>query len=168
MQGSGLDIGYKGSLGDNAEPVLPTATGVDVDFPGYDGHNLPFESESQDYVFASHTLEHCPLPKLSLTEWFRVVKTGGHLVVIVPHIFLYEKKFCLPSRFNEDHKTFFDPCVLIGIVTQALGPNTFRLRHMMDNDRGYDYSIPPEKHANGCYEIECVIQKIKPPTWEIK
>lgn len=163
----GLDIGYKGSE-PNALPVLETATGVDVDYPGYDGRTLPFADESQDYVFTSHVLEHISDWQNALRDWFRVLKPYGHLILIVPHRDLYEKKLNPPSRWNEDHKRFYIPSLLLFEVQAALPTNSWRLRHMRDNDDGFDYSIPPEKHSGGCYEIECVIQKIKKPDWDVK
>ena len=36
--------------------------------------------ESQDYVFASHVLEHCEDMGKALAEWGRVLKPGGYLV----------------------------------------------------------------------------------------
>jgi SAM-dependent methyltransferase len=169
MSGTGLDIGYRGSLA-TAEPVLHSAIGVDLDYPGYNGVILPFPNDSQDYVFASHILEHVPLPHIHevLIEWYRVVKVGGHIVITVPHQYLYERRGYLPSRWNADHKQFYKAQTLIADIDNSLPINAWRLRHLIDNDRGYDYSIPPEKHAGGCYELECVIQKISPPAWSFK
>lgn len=162
-----LDIGYRGYL-DNVEPVLPHATGVELDYPGYDGRTLPFPDGSQDAVYNSHCLEHISDYQQAIREWFRVIKVGGHLIVMVPHQFLYEKKEKLPSRWNEDHKRFYTPASLIGEIEKSLPPNSYRLRHLIDNDAHYDYTIGPERHAGGCYEIEMVIQKIALPVWQLE
>lgn len=167
MSGKGLDIGYKGSVKD-AEPVLPSAIGVDMDYPGYNGSILPFPDSSQDYVFASHVLEHIYNPIETIEEWFRVLKTGGYLVICVPHKYLYEKKLDLPSQYNEDHKRFYTPGLLLNEIDVALVPNSWRLRYMRDNDDGFNYQLPSEQHSSGAYEIECVIQKIPTPTWRLK
>ena len=167
MRGEGLDIGYKGSLRDQAEPVWPSATGVDEDYPGYDGKKLPFADESQDYVYSSHCLEHIKDPMTPLKEWFRVVKTGGHLVITVPHRDLYEKKAFLGSRWNGAHKRFYTPASLLAEVEAAFEVNSYRIRYMQDCDEGYDYSIPPTIHPHGEYQIEIVIQKIQKPAWSI-
>jgi SAM-dependent methyltransferase len=167
MSGNGLDIGYRGARKD-AVPVLSTAIGIELDYPGYDGKTLPFPDESQEYVFASHVLEHIVDYKQAIQEWMRVLRTSGHLVICVPHMFLYEKKWDLPSRYNADHKRFYTPGSLLIEVENSLKPNTYRIAHLRDNDDGYNYSIPPEKHCAGACEIELVIEKIKPPTWEIK
>jgi SAM-dependent methyltransferase len=42
------------------------------------------ESASQDFVIASHVLEHCEDPIGALTNWLRVLKPGGVLVLAVP------------------------------------------------------------------------------------
>ena len=52
-----LDIGYRGDDPRNV-PITDNAIGIERDYPGYDGRRLPFESNSQDAVFASHCLEH--------------------------------------------------------------------------------------------------------------
>lgn len=168
MRGKGLDIGYKGEYGDEAEPVL-NAIGVDTDYPGYDGLHLPFDDESQDYVFASHVLEHVDDRLSAIKEWFRVLRVGAHLVICVPHRDLYEKKWELPSKWNGDHKMFYTPERLIAQIELALfTPNTWRLRHMRDNDDNYLYGMNPNVHAVGGYEIECVIQKIQKPKWSLE
>jgi SAM-dependent methyltransferase len=163
MQGSGLDIGPK------YEPVLPGMTGVDLNYPGYDGIKLPFADESQDYVFSSHMIEHVPVHNLPevIKEWFRVTKVGGHIVVVAPHWFLYEKKLTRPSRYNGDHKSFYTPGLLLKDFETAYAPNTYRVRWLRDNDDGFDYKLGPDKHSVGGYEIELVLQKIKAPEWKI-
>lgn len=168
MFGHGLDIGYRGSTTD-AEPVLFSAIGVETDYPSYDGKTLPFKDNAYDYVFSSHCLEHITDYRSAILEWFRVIKVGGHLVITVPHQYLYEKKPSLPSRWNGDHKRFYTPASLLLEIESALvTPNTYRVVFLRDNDDNYDYSIPPELHSGGCYEIELVIKKIAPPNWVLR
>ena len=161
-----LDIGYKGYI-DDALPIVPQAVGVELDYPGYDGRTLPFADGSQDAVFASHCLEHIGDFAQALGDWLRVLRTGGFLAIMVPHQFLYEKRAELPSQFNADHRRFYTPASLMSEVEMALSPNTYRLRHLADNDRQYNYAIPPASHPDGCYEIELVLEKIAPPDWTI-
>lgn len=161
-----LDIGYRGYLHD-AIPIVPQAIGVDLQYPGYDGKTLPFGDGTQDAVFSSHCLEHIEDYVGALREWHRVLKIGGFMVISVPHQFLYEKKFALPSRWNRDHKRFYTPASLMAEVEAALSPNTYRLRHLIDNDVRFTYALPPEVHSGGCYEIEMVLEKIREPSWKI-
>ena len=52
----------------------------------YYGHAcaLPFHDHSLDYVLASHVLEHVANPVKALAEWYRVVRPGGIIYLIVP------------------------------------------------------------------------------------
>ncbi|RYF19327.1 MAG: methyltransferase domain-containing protein, partial [Oxalobacteraceae bacterium] len=161
-----LDIGYRGYR-DDVVPIVPNAIGIELDYEGYDGVTLPFPAGSQDAVFASHCLEHIEDYQNAIREWFRVLKVGGHLLIMVPHEFLYEKQTELPSRFNADHKRFYTPASLMAEIEASLMPNSYRLRHLVDNDFGYDYTIPPSQHSGGCYELELVIEKIEAPTWHL-
>ena len=43
---------------------------------------LPFEDNSYDYLFSRHSLEHSPMPLLTLTEWNRV--TSRYVAVVLP------------------------------------------------------------------------------------
>lgn len=159
MQGQGLDIGYRGDIKD-ADPVLPTAIGVDLDYPGYDGTHLPFADNSKSYVFSSHCLEHTDNYKEHIREYHRVVKVGGYIIIAVPHKYLYEKKEELPSRFNGDHKRLYTSASLLKEIEDSLLPNSFRIRYLYENDEGHDYLDSPEIHSKGFYEIEIVIQKL--------
>lgn len=159
MKGVGIDFGYKGYAG-NTTTILPQTIGVDLDFPGYDQKTLPFADKSQDFLYSSHVLEHISERKSMIQEWFRVIKTGGFIITVVPHQWLYEKKENLPSQFNGDHKIFFTPAVLLKEFEDALPINSFRVRHLQDNDQNHDYQQPNSEHSKGCYEIELVIEKI--------
>jgi SAM-dependent methyltransferase len=162
-----LDIGFKGGTA-SPVPIFPHAIGVDLDYPGYDGRRLPFDDGSVDTVFASHVLEHVDDAKSALRDWFRVIRTGGSIICIVPHQFLYERKTALPSRWSGEHLRFYSPAALLRLVENALTPNSYRVRHLADNDLCYNYSDRPEQHPSGCYEIELVIEKIPPPLWSLE
>lgn len=41
---------------------------------------------SYDLVLSSHTLEHVANPLRALAEWKRVIRDGGHLVLVLPHL----------------------------------------------------------------------------------
>lgn len=165
--GKGLDIGFEG-YSEGCLPIRPDATGVDVNYPGYDGITLPFDSESQDYVYSSHCLEHISDWSKAISEWHRVVKIGGHIVTVVPHKFLYEKKENMPSRWNQDHKRFYTPASLLAEFESTLLPNSYRVKYLEDGGLGCDYARPPEEHSCGEYEITLVIQKIKLPNWRVE
>jgi|GEM_PF-6495240 len=164
-----LDIGFKGYADvTGVVPITPTAIGMDLDYPGYDGTTLPFPDESQDAVYSSHCLEHIPDYKTTIQEWHRVTKIGGHIITVVPHAYLYERGHSPPSIWNGDHKRFYTPSSLLLEFEQSLVPNSYRVRYLDDNDRNYKYENPPHTHPFGCYEIVLVIQKIAPPSWSLR
>ncbi len=164
-----LDIGFKGGLSEeDVVPITPTAVGVDLDYPGYDGRVLPFQDNSQDAVYSSHCLEHIPGYINAIQEWYRVTKVGGHIITIVPHAHLYERGRRPPSKWNEDHQRFYTPASLLAEFEAALAPNSFRVRYLEENDSGYGYALDPAAHPGGCYEIVLVIEKIRPPAWRLR
>jgi SAM-dependent methyltransferase len=162
-----LDVGFRGHVAGSV-PITPYAVGVDLDYPGYDGLTLPFHDETVDAIFSSHVLEHVENYKKVIQDWHRVLKIGGFIVCVVPHQFLYEKRSHPPSKFNGDHKRFYTPSSLLHEFEESLQPNSYRVRHLCDNDLWFDYGLGPHEHSRGCYEIELVIEKIKIPQWWIE
>lgn len=62
--------------------------------------------EAFDFVHSSHCLEHVRDPAIALQHWFRILRTGGHLIVMVPDEDLYEQGVW-PSTYNNDHRRSF-------------------------------------------------------------
>ena len=61
-----------------------------------------FASQTQDFVFSSHLLEHIANWRAALREWWRVLKQGGHLVLYLPAKGLYPN--VKEKGANPDHK----------------------------------------------------------------
>ena len=62
---------------------------------------LPFADESLEYVLSSHVIEHCWDVIGTVEEWFRVLKPGGFIFMIIPN---KEKTFDAPrpcTTFDE-------------------------------------------------------------------
>lgn len=49
-----------------------------------DAAALPLADDSVDFVLHSHVWEHLPNPLCALTEWVRMVRSGGFIFAIVP------------------------------------------------------------------------------------
>lgn len=159
MSGKGIDVGGAGYL-EGVHAILPDAVIVGLDYPGYDGRTLPFADNSLDYTYSSHVLEHISERKNTIQDWYRVTKRGGHIIIVVPHQDLYERKESLPSKWNEDHRVFFRPSNLLKEIEDALPINSYRIRHLFENDADHIYGVPVEIHASGCYEFEVVLEKL--------
>ena len=102
LKGDGIDIG----CGDDCLH-LEQGTVRPWDLADGDAQLLPgVPDTSLDFVYSSYCLEHMRSVEVSLVNWLRVLKPGGHLYVVVPDYILYEK-MCWPSRFNGDHKQSF-------------------------------------------------------------
>lgn len=99
IQGSGIDIGC------GSDPVTPTARRFDREH-GDANVASQYVKEQFDFVYSSHCLEHMHNPRMTILDWWKLVKPGGHLFIIVPDEDLYEQGV-FPSRFNEDHKATF-------------------------------------------------------------
>lgn len=108
LRGRGLDIGagdfkvlphaisvdnmHHAKFGFSVRPdVLCEATKLDV-----------FASQSMDFVYSSHTLEHIEDYVSALKEWFRVVKQGGYVILYLPDEDTYPKVGT--PYANPDHK----------------------------------------------------------------
>lgn len=162
-----LDVGYSGYDNPENKTALPGAIGIDLDYPGYDGIRLPFDDDSVDCIFSSHCLEHIQFDHAAVRDWYRVLRVGGFIVCMVPSQALYEKRRYLPSSFNADHKRMYTPSSLARIFEESLTLNSYRVRHLAENDEGFDYSLGPDVHSDGAYEIEIVIEKITKPEWDL-
>lgn len=114
-------------------------------------------------VYASHVLEHLHEPERALANWWRILKPGGHLIVLVPHRDLYERRTELPSRWNGDHKTFWlpeteEPPVTRGLrqtIARAIGSREIVLSVLRD---GWQ-EVPEHVHPLGEYSIEAIVRK---------
>lgn len=156
-KGRGLDIGYGG------DPVVPGIRGWDFEH-GDAQYLRGLDDASFDFVYSSHLLEHLPDVELALNNWWRVLKPGGYLLLLLPHRDLYEKKSTLPSRFNEDHAHFFLP-------DRDEAPDTIGIRPLLNRlfptaeiiyinvcDEGY-VNPGDELPSEGEFSIEVVLRK---------
>ena len=111
-RGRGLD------LGPGPWKAWPHFISIDNFDEWYDGSWRPdiigdvtdlaiFRDNSLDFVFSSHVLEHLDDTAGALSEWWRVIKPGGHLVLYLPHKDFYPN--IGQEGANPDHKWDFEP-----------------------------------------------------------
>lgn len=106
FSGNGVDIGA--GPDPISKVVFPLITSVrDWDMKDGDAQYMATITDNTvDFVNSSHCLEHMVDPVIALTNWIRIVKPGGYLIITIPDEDLYEHG-CWPSRFNSDHKWSF-------------------------------------------------------------
>ena len=95
-----LNGGIVVELGCGGKKTVPHAIGVDRiasgnGIPNINAHSeanivadveepLPFADDYADSVIARHVFEHCLDPVRTMTNWKRILKTGGKLIVVCP------------------------------------------------------------------------------------
>lgn len=138
--GQGLDLGC------GQFKAFPHFVGVDNGhhwgMKGVDVHvdtceNLGiFASQSMDFVFSSHLLEHIVDTKKALAEWFRVLKNDGYLILYLPHKELYPN--CGEKGANPDHKHDFMPEDVIKVMKEVGGWDLIR-NETRSQEREYSF-----------------------------
>ena len=158
--GHGIDIGYGGD---------PVVSGCDVwDIEHGDAQDLETIADGiYDFAYSSHLLEHLQDPARALSNWWRILKPGGYLILYVSDRELYEKKQTLPSRFSLDHRHFF-------LLDRDDPPDTLGMLPLLDGSLGSHEIIyaklcddgltvrDPHRHSDGEYSIEIVARKSSP------
>lgn len=130
-----------------------------------------FEPESFDLIHSSHCLEHMELgPIVVLERWARLLKSGGHMVIVVPDFDLYELSQW-PSKFGSGHNWAFScwrrtseavgrmvemPLLLAMLYTKAGLQTSYNL--ITTNYDFTDRTIDQTRGEAECC-IECVITK---------
>lgn len=156
---SGIDIGC------GTDPLNHTFRRWDVMYGDGDAVYMDGVPENTFHtVYASHVLEHLREPETALRRWYEILKPGGHLIVMVPHRDMYEKKRFLPSIWNPDHKWFWLPD-----QADILGTKSFRatIDDAIPHGELISFKILDElyvplsahEHAVGEYSLEAIIRK---------
>lgn len=149
-RGKGIDIGC-GPVALNKH-----VTKVDIkDFPGESNVVIcdattmtEFKDETFDYVYSSHCLEHLDEIETAIWNWYRILKHGGYLIIVVPHRDYYERKLTFPSN-NKSHKFYFLP-----FISEA--PCTISLYDLIVNT----LENPKIVYLNECCEISLPYRNI--------
>jgi SAM-dependent methyltransferase len=139
-RGKGIDIGC------GPDPVTPDARRFDLE-DGDANVASQYVKEQFDFVYSSHCLEHMHDPKATILDWWKLVKPGGYLFVMVPDEDLYEQGV-FPSRFNPDHKATFTLSKAqswspksVNVLDLAQSLPGGQIVSLQLHDRGYDRTI---------------------------
>lgn len=141
LVGKGLDIGC------GTDPIT-----LDCDRWDWPQGNAQYlvgaPTNHYDWIVSSHLLEHLKDPAVAVSIWWKSLKVGGYLILLVPDEDLYEQGVW-PSRFNSDHKQTFtthkdqswSPVSknLLDLVHVLPG---HKLMSLSIQDSNYDYSKP--------------------------
>ena len=155
----GIDIGC------GMDPLNQTFRRYDLIYGDGDATFMEgIPDESYYTVYASHVLEHLIDPVTALRNWWRILKPGGHLIIMVPHRDLYEKKLDLPSNWNRDHKTFWLPNLNVNSYTLGLHETFLKsipeaeMVSLKILNEGYQ-RISDTEHSLGEFSIELIAKK---------
>lgn len=154
-KGNGVDLGSAGV------PVVPWAIQVDLPTEDYRAYNptrgeapihwrgsaldLPFKDETLDFCHASHIVEDFEEWDTPLSEWGRVLKVGGMLIIAIPD---HERFRARVRRAMDEHGLDLDNCSHKSEHLCHVGALTDRLITQYDvlfdgfiNDHPEEYSI---------------------------
>lgn len=96
-----------------------------------------FATQSMNFVFSSHLLEHIEDTKASLAEWWRVIKVGGYLCLYLPHKDFYPN--IGQEGANPDHKHDFLPKDIVAAMEEVA--DGWDLVENQERNEGFEYSF---------------------------
>lgn len=123
LRGKGIEIGpFKTPI----EGICPYYVDKFREFAGErclvdvcsDPGELPFKTDSFDYVASSHVFEHIANPIAAICEWYRVLRPGGIIYMVVPdRRFTWDRSRNLTSceHMFEDYRKGTTDCDVVHI-----------------------------------------------------
>ncbi|MBB5729845.1 hypothetical protein FHS99_002341 [Sphingomonas prati] len=118
-------------------------------------------------MFAGYRLQDVGDFRAAIRDWMGAVRIGGHLVIVVPHAFLFERSNALPSRWRPEQRRLYTPAALLDEVEEALIPNSYRVRWLGDLDNGYNYRLERSVPPVGRHDIALVLERTPIPDWDL-
>lgn len=98
---------------------------------------------SCDFVFSSHLLEHIEDAAGAVAHWWSLIKTGGHLILYLPHRDLYPN--IGTAGANPDHKHDFIPEDVVSMVPPGWD---LLVREVRDQGNEYSFLLVLRKRAD--------------------
>lgn len=160
LTGKGLDIGC------GSTPITDDCDRWDLE-QGDAQYLVGVEDGIYDWIFSSHLLEHVKDPTAAVARWWRALKPGGFLIVLMPDEDLYEQGVW-PSRFNSDHKHSFTLSkwqswcpVSVNCTDMLHALPGHKLVNLSIADTAYDYNSNGTDQSVGKAEVACqmIVQK---------
>ena len=118
--------------------VAQARLGSDVELKVGDSEHLPWPDSSFDCVICTFSFHHYPQPEKVLSEMYRVLRDGGHVIIADPWAPAPARQIVnLILRFGlgadgdvrvydrQDLVTLMDQAGFIGVLWQALGVSTW-------------------------------------------
>ena len=133
--------------------------------PAEPGATLRKMSAGRRYILVRNILQQLSDYRSVLQAAFARLAVDGWLVITVPHQFLAERKFRLPSRYGSKSLRLYTPASLMAEIEEALDPAEYRIRLLRDDDEAYEYNRPIEERPEGHQRIVVAVQKIARPSW---
>ena len=172
--GNGIDIG----CGDDSVfkfksqfPAMSSVRQWDLDNGDSDAQYMKeISDETYDFIHSSHSLEHMNNYIEALSNWCRILRPGGNLILTIPDEEMYEKNKW-PSIFNGDHKWHFywkiptidnisnrvDVNFLINYLSNKHGMLCRKKSRITDNWDSKDITDQTDKKD---IDVECAIELI--------
>jgi hypothetical protein len=133
---------------------LGRTTPIDIAQGADDFARLTASDASMATVVVDEALVRVRDYRGAIQDWFRVVQTGGRLILVVPHQFHFEKKLMPPSNRDAAHRRFYTGAALLAHVEEALDPYTYRVLGL--EEFGTDNS-----HG----QILLTLERVERPEW---
>jgi ADP-heptose:LPS heptosyltransferase len=105
---------------------------------------------SCDFIFSSHLLEHIEDAAGAVAHWWSLLKTGGHLVLYLPHRDLYPN-IGQPGA-NPDHKHDFLPGDVVAMIPAGFD---LLVNETRDQDEEYSFLLVARKRADQFVTMPC-------------
>jgi ubiquinone/menaquinone biosynthesis C-methylase UbiE len=99
---AGKRMGWQAVGVDVSEDAVNYCQSQGLDCQKIEGPELPFEDNTFDVVTNWHVIEHVTDVKATLTEWYRVVRPGGLMVLETPDSQCYKAK-----KLGPDYEKFW-------------------------------------------------------------
>ena len=145
---------------DGIETSLAVWVDTDADQQALD--ELP---PDRQYILMRNLLQQVKDPRSIIRTAFAKLAIDGWMIVTVPHQFLRERKYRMPSRYDTSTLRFHTPATLLMQIEEALDPSEYRIRLLKDDDLAFDYDAAIQIEPTGHKRIIMALQRIARPSW---